>query len=49
MSKTNFEFLDALSQIARDKGISPRRFSTRWRTPSWLLTRGARVQRRRRS
>ncbi len=23
MSKTNFEFLDALSQIARDKGISP--------------------------
>src|ERR1700739_4614536 len=22
MSKTNFEFLDALSQIARDKGIS---------------------------
>ena len=22
MSKTNFEFLDALGQIARDKGIS---------------------------
>ena len=41
MSKTNFEFLDALGQIARDKGISVDTLLDAWPMRWWRRTSGA--------